>query len=106
MARAPPIWRRRAPSRSAWTRTRATRWRATVAVGNEVAIVWRGRRARAFVPIRLADRDLRLEADTVARVARAEAAVERGAETLPEDYAALARLLLRAEGVDSSFIEG
>jgi Fic family protein len=31
--------------------------------------------------------------------------VEHGAETLPEDYAALARLLLRAEGVASSFIE-
>ena len=74
--------------------------------GVEVPILWRGRRARAFVPTRLADRDLALDLDTVARAARAEAAVEHGAETMPDDYAALARLLLRAEGVASSFIEG
>ncbi|MFZ6005583.1 MAG: Fic family protein [Actinomycetota bacterium] len=69
-------------------------------------IVWRGRRARAFVPARLADRDLTLDARAVADAARAQAAVEHGAETMPEDFAALARLLLRAEGVASSFIEG
>ena len=74
--------------------------------GVEVPIVWRGRRARAFVPTRLADRDLSLDAGTVAAAARAQAAVEHGAETMPEDFAALARLLLRAEGVASSFIEG
>jgi Fic family protein len=74
--------------------------------GIEVPIVWRGRRARAFVPARLADRDLTLDARTVADAARAQAAVEHGAETMPEDFAALARLLLRAEGVASSFIEG
>lgn len=68
--------------------------------------MWRGRRARAFVPTLLAERDLTLTADTVARAARARAAVEHGAESMPEDYAALARLLLRAEGVASSFIEG
>ncbi|MDQ3574841.1 MAG: Fic family protein [Actinomycetota bacterium] len=74
--------------------------------GVEVPIVWQGRRARAFVPARLADRDLTLGADTIARTARAQAAVEHGAETMPEDYSALGRLLLRAEGVASSFIEG
>jgi Fic family protein len=74
--------------------------------GVEVPIVWRGRRARAFVPARLADRDLSLDARTVAQAARAQAAVEQGAESMPEDFAALARLLLRAEGVASSFIEG
>jgi Fic family protein len=74
--------------------------------GVEVPIVWRGRRARAFVPARLADRDLTLDARTVADAARAQAAVEHGAEAMPEDFAALARLLLRAEGVASSFIEG
>lgn len=72
----------------------------------DVPIVWRGRRARAFVPTRLAERDLSLDARTVADAARAQAAVEHGAETMPEDFAALARLLLRAEGVASSFIEG
>ena len=75
-------------------------------VGVKVPIVWRGRRAHAFVPTRLADRDLTLDARTVADAARAQAAVEHGAETMPEDFAALARLLLRAEGVASSFIEG
>jgi Fic family protein len=74
--------------------------------GVEVPILWRGRRARAFVPTRLADRDLTLDARTVAHAARAQAAVEHGAEAMPEDFAALARLLLRAEGVASSFIEG
>jgi Fic family protein len=76
------------------------------AAGVEVPIVWRGRRARAFVPARLAERDLELDARTVAAAARAQAAVEHSAETMPEDYAALARMLLRAEGVASSFIEG
>jgi Fic family protein len=75
-------------------------------IGAEVPIVWRGRRARAFVPARLADRDLTLDLQSVAGAARAQAAVEHGAETMPEDFAALARLLLRAEGVASSFIEG
>jgi Fic family protein len=74
--------------------------------GVEVPIVWRGRRARAFVPARLAERDLSLDPRTVGAVARAQAAVEHSAEALPADYAALARLLLRAEGVASSFIEG
>jgi Fic family protein len=58
------------------------------------------------VPTRLADRDLSLDARTVADAARAQAAVEHGAESMPEDVAALARLLLRAEGVASSSIEG
>lgn len=61
---------------------------------------------RAFLPARIAERDLALGAETIARAARAQAAVEHGAESMPEDYAALARLLLRAEGVASSFIEG
>ncbi len=69
-------------------------------------IVWRGRRAAAFVPTRLADRDLELDSSTVAAAARAESAVEHGAEAMPDEYVALARLLLRAEGVASSFIEG
>ena len=58
------------------------------------------------MPTRLADRDLTLDVRSVADAARARAAVEHGAETMPEDFAALARLLLRAEGVASSFIEG
>lgn len=71
--------------------------------------MWRGRRAHAFVPTRLADRNLALDGRTVAAAARAQAAIEHGAERMPEDFAdfaPLARLLLRAEGVASSFIEG
>lgn len=74
--------------------------------GAEVPILWRGRRAFAFVPTPLAERDLTLAAQTVAQAAKAQVAVEHAAETMPDDYAALARLLLRAEGVASSFIEG
>ncbi|MDZ4825319.1 MAG: Fic family protein [Actinomycetota bacterium] len=74
--------------------------------GVEVSIVWRGRRARAFVPTLLGERDLTLAPETVARAARAQAAVEHGAESMPTDYAPLARLLLRAEGIASSYIEG
>jgi len=71
-----------------------------------VPIVWRGRRTVAFVPAPLAERDLELDARTVAAAARAQSAVEHGAESMPQDVVALARLLLRAEGVASSFIEG
>ena len=74
--------------------------------GVEVPIVWHGRRARAFVPTLLAERDLTLGHATVVRAARATADIEHAAEQLPEDYAALARLLLRAEGIASSYIEG
>lgn len=74
--------------------------------GVEVPIVWRGRRVRAFVPTTLATRDLALGPETVARAARAVAAVEHAADTMTGDFEALARLLLRAEGVASSFIEG
>lgn len=75
-------------------------------VGVEVPILWQGRRVSAFVPARLAERDLSLTAETVARSALALASVERGAEVIPNDYLPLARFLLRAEGVASSFIEG
>ncbi len=74
--------------------------------GVEVPIVWRGRRARAFVPVLLAQRDLTLTPETVARAARAHAAVEHSAESMPTDDEPLARLLLRAEGTASSYIEG
>lgn len=68
--------------------------------------MWRGRRAHAFVPTRLADRDLSLDSTSVTAATRAQAAVEHGAETMPADFAPLARMLLRSEGVASSFIEG
>jgi Fic family protein len=74
--------------------------------GTEVQISWQGRRAHAFVPERLADRDLDLDARTVARTAVAASEVGHAAEALDPDYEPLARLLLRSEGVASSYIEG
>jgi Fic family protein len=68
--------------------------------------MWRGRRIRAFIPQPLADRDLTLTPQAAGRCGAAEESVARGAEALPDDYAPLARLLLRAEGVASSYIEG
>jgi hypothetical protein len=74
--------------------------------GEEVPIVWRGRRVRAFVPTHLADRDLTVDVKAASRCGAAESAVAFGAESLPLDYAPLARLLMRAEGIASSFVEG
>jgi hypothetical protein len=75
--------------------------------GLEIPIVWRGRRARAFVPALLAERDLTLSAAAVARAATAAAEIRHGAAALADhEYEPLARLVLRAEGVASSFIEG
>jgi len=77
-----------------------------VQAGREVDVLWNGRRVRAFVPKLLADRDLTLSTATVARTATAAAEVAHAAEGLTEDYEVLARLLLRSEGVASSYIEG
>jgi Fic family protein len=74
--------------------------------GSEVEIVWQGRRVRAFVPTALAARDLELDALTAARTAAAASEVAHAAEALDPDYEPLARVLLRSEGVASSFIEG
>jgi len=74
--------------------------------GDYIPIVWQGRRGSAFVPALLADRDLALTSTTVRRAAAAAADVAAGAAAMPADYLALARLLLRAEGVASSYIEG
>jgi Fic family protein len=77
-----------------------------MSAGQDVPIVWRGRRVMAFLPTLLTERDLTLSMQTIRRTATAEAAAAAAAATMPADYDALARLLLRAEGVASSFIEG
>jgi Fic family protein len=74
--------------------------------GTEVAVVWRGRRVNAFVPTLIADRDLTIDAATSARTARAQSEIEFAAERLPTNMRGMARLLLRSEGVASSYIEG
>jgi Fic family protein len=68
--------------------------------------MWRGRRVRAFVPSLLKDREFALDVPTVARTAAATNEVTHAAEALDVDYEPLARLLLRSEGVASSYIEG
>lgn len=75
-------------------------------VGREVEVAWRGRRIHAFVPARLADRELVLDAPTAARTAAAAVEIGHAAEALTEDLEVLARLLLRSEGVASSYVEG
>jgi len=75
-------------------------------VGSEVEVIWNGRRIRAFVPALLADRELSLDVPTAARTAVAASEVAHAAEALDTDYEPLARLLLRSEGVASSYIEG
>jgi Fic family protein len=58
------------------------------------------------VPTLLADRELALDAPTAARSAAAATEVAHAAQSLDADYEPLARLLLRSEGVASSYIEG
>lgn len=74
--------------------------------GHEVRVAWRGNEVRAWVPAPLADRDLGVTEATARRTERAAAALRRGGEALPARWEALGRLLLRAEGVASSYIEG
>jgi Fic family protein len=69
-------------------------------------VVWGGRRVRAFVPALLSNRDLTLDVPTATRCALAGAEVAHAAESLDTEFEALARLLLRSEGVASSYIEG
>lgn len=74
--------------------------------GREVAILWQGRSAKAWVPDTLRSRDLSLSEATVRGTEQAAAAARRGSDRLPARWEPLSRLLLRAEGVASSFIEG
>src|SRR5436190_20337372 len=62
----------------------------------------------AYVPDLLVGRAFQLDGDVAADVAEAEAAIARINETASAlvDTEALARLLLRAESVASSYIEG
>ncbi len=74
--------------------------------GREVTISWQGRRARAWVPDDLARRDLSCSEPTARRTEQAVASAMRADDALPPDWQPLVRLLLRSEGLASSFIEG
>lgn len=74
--------------------------------GRELSIDWNGRRVAAWVPDPLSERQLSLSEGTARLTERAAAAIRRGDDSLPDRWEALARLLLRAEGVASSYVEG
>ena len=74
--------------------------------GHEIEITWNGRPARAWLPDLLADLSLDLTSDDVRQTERAAAAVVRVSDRLPATWEPLGRLLLRAEGVASSSVEG
>jgi Fic family protein len=58
------------------------------------------------VPDELGSREFELTEPTIRRTEQAAAAARRGSDVLPARWEPLARLLLRAEGLASSFIEG
>jgi Fic family protein len=75
--------------------------------GREVPVSWRDRTVRAWLPDRLAEHDWQLEDAPRARaVERARQALVNADTHTPAEWEPLARLLLRAEGVASSYIEG
>jgi Fic family protein len=74
--------------------------------GREVPVDWNGRRVAAWLPDVLAGRTLTFTESTVRSTERAAAAARRSTDRLPSGWEPLARLLLRAEGVASSAIEG
>lgn len=75
--------------------------------GAEVPIEWGGRRLKAWLPDPLSQAPpAELDAATVRLTERAAGAVVRVGDRLPAGWEPLARLLLRAEGMASSNIEG
>jgi Fic family protein len=73
--------------------------------GSETRITWNGARVRAWVPAPLAGQSFELGARAVRLSERAAGAVV-AAGTRPARFEPVAMLLLRSEGVASSFIEG
>jgi len=73
--------------------------------GTTVTITWEGRRVEAFVPATL-PRLLELPERVVRATERAAASLQRVDDRLSHRFEPLARLLLRAEGVASSYVEG
>lgn len=74
--------------------------------GFSVEVDWNGRTVAAWVPTPLRQRSLDLSAASVGAGERACAALWLADARLPDQWEAMARLLLRNEGVASSGIEG
>lgn len=74
--------------------------------GFSVEVDWNGRPVQAWVPALLRERPLDLSASAARASERACAALRLADARLPDRWEAMARLLLRNEGVASSGIEG
>jgi len=74
--------------------------------GRSAAVEWCGRTVAAWVPAALSRRDLTLSTPDVRSAERAVAALRLADQRLPAPWEALARLLMRHEGIASSGIEG
>src|SRR5215210_2863974 len=74
--------------------------------GKTVTVMWQGRNVEAFVPAPLKGLGVDLPERVVRATERAAASLRRADDRLGHRFEPLARLLLRAEGVASSYIEG
>lgn len=74
--------------------------------GREVTVPWRDTLVRAWLPDRLTGRAVELSETTVRATERAAAATRAVASHVQTGFEPLARLLLRAEGLASSHVEG
>lgn len=74
--------------------------------GREVAVEWRGTTVRAWLPDPIRGREPALSEGTIRATERAAAAARALASRIPGGFEPLARLLLRAEGLASSRVEG
>ena len=74
--------------------------------GREVPITWNGARLRAWVPAPLAGQGFELASVRAVRLTERAAAAIEGAGNRPARFEPVAMLLLRSEGVASSYIEG
>ncbi len=74
--------------------------------GSWADIIWQGHPARAWVPTAIDSEAIAISVTTARRTEQAAAAVRRADDRLPGAWEAIARILLRTEGVASSNIEG
>ena len=75
-------------------------------LGINVPAEWNGRQVRTWLPAQLDKRDLSLTDLEIRATEQAAAALRESETHVPETWEALARLLLRHEGIASSGIEG
>lgn len=81
-------------------------WQDGGGAGTTVTAEWNGRRVDTWRPAELSERDFFLTEPEARATERAAAALVASDVQLPDTWEALARLLLRHEGIASSGIEG